>query len=130
MAVKIRLRRIGSKKKPFYRIVVADSRSPRDGKFIEIIGHYNPRSENDLVLNLEKAEEWQKKGAQPTNTVECLIKRLKKQQVKEKKEPKKKEKEEEKPKTKKVEAKKKKIEKKEPEKKEEKKKEVKTEKEE
>lgn len=102
MAVKIRLRRIGSRKKPFYRIVVADSRSPRDGKFIETIGHYNPRSQDDIVLDLEKVEEWQKKGAQPTNTVGCLIKRLKKQQGKEKKEI-------EKKKVKKKEAEKKKV---------------------
>ena len=86
MAVKIRLRRIGNKKKPFYRIVVADARSPRNGKFIETIGHYNPRNEDDIVLNLEKVESWLTKGAQPTNTVGCLIKRLKTHQVKEKKE--------------------------------------------
>ena len=85
MSVKIRLRRIGSRKKPFYRIVVADSRSPREGKFIETIGNYNPRNQDDIILDLEKAEEWQKKGAQPTNTVACLIKRLRKQQSKEKK---------------------------------------------
>ncbi len=90
MAVKIRLRRIGSKKKPFYRIVVADVRSPRDGKFIEAIGHYNPRSEDDIVLDLEKVAEWQKKGAKPTNTVGCLIKRVKKQLDKDKKEAEKK----------------------------------------
>lgn len=84
MAVKIRLRRIGSKKKPYYRIVVADSRSPRDGKFIEAIGHYDPRNKDDIVLDIEKVEAWQKKGAQPTETVGKLIKRLKKQTNKEK----------------------------------------------
>ncbi len=96
MAVKIRLRRTGSKKQPFYRIVVADSRSPRDGKFIEAIGHYNPRSKDDIVLDIEKAEEWQKKGAKPTNTVGKLIKNLRKKleketETEEKKETKKKE---------------------------------------
>jgi small subunit ribosomal protein S16 len=85
VAVKIRLRRIGGRKKPFYRIVVADSRSPRDGKFIEAIGHYNPRSKDDIVLDIEKAEEWRMKGAQPTETVGKLIKRVKKQMEKEKK---------------------------------------------
>lgn len=79
MAVKIRLRRIGSRKQPFYRIVVADSRSPRDGRFIEAIGHYNPRDKNDIILDIAKAEEWQQKGAQPTETVGKLIKRMKKQ---------------------------------------------------
>jgi small subunit ribosomal protein S16 len=91
VAVKIRLRRIGSKKKPFYRIVVADSRSPRDGKFIEAIGHYDPRSKDDIVLDIEKAEEWQQKGAKPTETVGKLIKRLKKQMETEKKTEEKKE---------------------------------------
>lgn len=85
MAVKIRLRRIGGRKKPFYRIVVADSRSPRDGKFIEAIGHYDPRSKDDIILDIEKAEEWQRKGAKPTETVGKLIKRVKKQTEKEKK---------------------------------------------
>ncbi len=79
MAVKIRLRRIGSKKQPSYRIVVADSRSPRDGKFIEVIGHYNPRNKDDLILDIKKAEAWQQKGAQPTETVYKLIKRVKNQ---------------------------------------------------
>lgn len=85
MAVRIRLRRVGSKKNPYYRIVVADARSPRDGRFIETIGHYNPRNKDDLVLDLKKAEEWQKRGAKPTNTVGCLIKGLKEQQSQEKK---------------------------------------------
>jgi small subunit ribosomal protein S16 len=100
VAVKIRLRRIGGKKKPFYRIVVADSRSPRDGKFIETIGHYNPRTRDPIVLDLAKVEEWQKKGAQPTETVGKLIKKLRKQlekekETEEKKETKKKETEKE-----------------------------------
>ena len=74
MAVKIRLKRMGSNKKPFYRIVVADSRSPRDGKFIEEIGYYNPVSANkDLKINDEKANKWLKVGAQPTDTVKKLL---------------------------------------------------------
>ena len=74
MAVKIRLRRMGSKKKPFYRIVVADSRSPRDGRFIEIIGNYNPRlTENKVTLNKEAALSWLQKGAQPSDTVRNIL---------------------------------------------------------
>ena len=70
MAVKIRLKRMGSNKKPFYRIVVADSRSPRDGKFIEEIGYYNPVSQPKQVkINDEKAVKWLSNGAQPTDTV-------------------------------------------------------------
>ena len=68
MAVKIRLKRMGANKKPFYRIVVADSRAPRDGKFIEEIGFYNPVSAND-----EKALKWLSVGAQPTDTVKKLF---------------------------------------------------------
>ncbi len=76
MAVKIRLRRMGAKKRPFYRIVVADSRSPRDGRFIEEIGHFNPISEPvDIKINDEKAVEWLKKGAQPTDTIRDLFKK-------------------------------------------------------
>jgi len=76
MAVKIRLRRMGSNKKPFYRIVVADSRSPRDGKFIEEIGYYNPVSEQkEIKINDEKAVKWLKEGAQPTDTVKTLFKK-------------------------------------------------------
>ena len=72
MAVKIRLKRMGSNKKPFYRIVVADSRSPRDGKFIEEIGYYNPVSQPKQVkINDEKAVKWLSNGAQPTDT--CLL---------------------------------------------------------
>lgn len=74
MAVKIRLKRMGSKKKPFYRIVVADSRSPRDGKFIEEIGYYNPVSQPKQVkINDEKAIKWLSNGAQPTDTVKSLL---------------------------------------------------------
>ena len=72
--VKIRLRRMGAKKQPTYRFVVADSRSPRDGRFIEILGHYNPRTEpKTLVVDEEKAKEWLAKGAQPTPTVRRLL---------------------------------------------------------
>jgi len=75
LGVKIRLTRIGSKKQPYYRIVVADSRSPRDGKFIEKIGTYDPKTDPSTVtLNKDKAVEWIKKGAKPSNTVEKLFK--------------------------------------------------------
>ena len=75
MAVKIRLRRMGAKKAPFYRVVVADSRYPRDGRFIEEIGYYDP-TKDPVVVNIDtaKAEEWIKKGAQPTDTVKRLLK--------------------------------------------------------
>ncbi|OPL08359.1 MAG: 30S ribosomal protein S16 [delta proteobacterium ML8_F1] len=76
MAVKIRLKRMGAKKKPFYRIVVADSRSPRDGRFIEEIGYYNPLTEPiDLKINTESAVKWLSEGAQPTDTVRELLKK-------------------------------------------------------
>lgn len=76
MAVKIRLKRMGANKKPFYRIVVADSRAPRDGRFIEEIGYYNPVSEpKQIKINNEKAEKWLKNGAQPTDTVKDLFKK-------------------------------------------------------
>ena len=76
MAVHIRLRRMGRTKKPAYRVVVADSRSPRDGRFIEIIGHYNPLTNPPtLKIELDKASEWIKKGAQPSNTVRTLLAR-------------------------------------------------------
>jgi len=72
--VKIRLRRMGAKKQPTYRFVVADARSPRDGRFIEILGHYNPRTEpKTLEVNADKAKEWLAKGAQPTETVRRLF---------------------------------------------------------
>ena len=74
MAVKIRLRRMGSKKAPFYRIVVADSRAPRDGKFVEEIGYYNPLTEPvEVKINEEKANEWLSNGAQPTEVVKRLF---------------------------------------------------------
>ncbi len=76
MAVKIRLRRMGAKKKPFYRIVVADSRSPRDGRFIEEIGYYNPVSEPaEVKIDDERAVHWLKTGAQPTDTIKDLFKK-------------------------------------------------------
>ena len=76
MAVKIRLRRIGAKKAPFYRIVVADSRYPRDGRFIEEIGFYNPMVEPAKVkVDAEKAKKWIANGAQPTDTVKALFKK-------------------------------------------------------
>ena len=75
MAVKIRLRRMGAKKAPFYRIVVADSRSPRDGRFIDEIGYYNPvaKPEAEVKVNEEKATKWLKNGAQPTDVVKRLF---------------------------------------------------------
>ena len=74
--VKIRLRRMGTKKKPFYRIVVADSRSPRDGRFIEEIGTYNPCVEpSEVKIDVERAQAWLKTGAQPTDTVKVLLKK-------------------------------------------------------
>ena len=76
MAVKIRLRRMGAKKAPFYRIVVADSRYPRDGRFIEEIGYYDPMQEPSVVkVDPEKAKDWMAKGAQPTDTVKALFKK-------------------------------------------------------
>ncbi len=76
MAVKIRLRRMGAKKKPFYRVIVADSRSPRNGRFIEEIGYYNPISEPEEVkIDAEKAISWLKNGAQPSDTVKYLLKK-------------------------------------------------------
>lgn len=74
MAVKIRLRRMGAKKAPFYRIVVADSRSPRDGRFVEEIGYYNPLTEPATIkVDEDKAAEWLKNGAQPTDIVKKLF---------------------------------------------------------
>ena len=74
--VKIRLRRMGGKKAPFYRIVVADARSPRDGRCIEEIGTYNPLVEsNNVTVDVEKAQTWIKNGAQPTDTVRGLLKK-------------------------------------------------------
>jgi small subunit ribosomal protein S16 len=74
MAVKIRLRRMGAKKAPFYRIVVSDSRAPRDGRFIEEIGYYNPLTEPaEVKINEEKATKWVQNGAQPTDVVKRLF---------------------------------------------------------
>jgi small subunit ribosomal protein S16 len=79
MAVSIRLRREGSKNRPYYRIVVADSRSPRDGKFVEIIGTYDPKQTGqNSSFNVERAEYWISKGARPSDTVRSLIKRQRK----------------------------------------------------
>ncbi len=75
MAVKMRLTRVGSKKNPIYRVIVADSRSPRDGKFIEIVGRYNPQTDPSTIeLNEEKVRAWLSKGAQPTESVARLLK--------------------------------------------------------
>lgn len=79
MAVRIRLKRIGTKNTPAYRIVVADNRSPRDGKFIEEIGSYLPLKKNDnFILKVDRAEYWISKGAQPTETVASFLKKAKK----------------------------------------------------
>ena len=75
MAVRMRLTRIGSKKNPIYRVVVADSRSPRDGRFIEIIGRYNPQTDPSTIeLDEDKVKDWLSKGAQPSDAVSKLIK--------------------------------------------------------
>ena len=76
MAVKIRLKRMGAKKAPFYRVVVADSRYPRDGRFIEEIGYYNPlRDPAEINIDTAKAEKWLNDGAQPTETVKSILKK-------------------------------------------------------
>lgn len=76
MAVKIRLRRMGAKKKPFYRVIVADSRSPRDGKFIEELGYFDPlKDPAEIKINGERAKKWISDGAQPTDTVKALLKK-------------------------------------------------------
>ena len=75
MGVRIRLSRMGSKKRPFYRIVVADSRAPRDGRFVEVIGTYNPRTEPvEVQVDSERLQAWLTKGAEPTDTVRSLLK--------------------------------------------------------
>ena len=75
MAARIRLARVGSKKNPIYRVVVADSRSPRDGRFIEIVGRYNPQTDpSEIHIDVEKADSWIANGAQPTPAVKKLIK--------------------------------------------------------
>jgi small subunit ribosomal protein S16 len=79
MAVSIRLRREGAKNRPYYKVVVADSRSPRDGKFIEIIGTYDPKKpDHNSTLKLDRIDHWISKGAQPSDTVRSLIKKNKK----------------------------------------------------
>ena len=79
MSVSIRLRREGAKNRPYYKVVVADSRSPRDGKFIEIIGTYDPKKPgHNSTLNVDRVEYWISKGAQPSDTVRSLIKKNKK----------------------------------------------------
>lgn len=76
MAVKIRLRRMGAKKQAFYRVVVADSRFPRDGRFIEEIGYYDPTKNPAIIkIDAEKAKQWISTGAQPTDTVKALLKK-------------------------------------------------------
>ena len=76
MAVRIRLKRMGAKKRPFYRLVVADARAPRDGRFIEELGYYNPISNPvELKVDKEKALSWLQKGAQPSDTVKSLLKK-------------------------------------------------------
>ncbi len=76
MATKIRLRRMGAKKAPFYRVIVADSRDPRNGDFIEEIGYYNPLTDPaEIKIDAEKAAKWLKSGAQPTDTVKSLLKK-------------------------------------------------------
>ena len=78
MAVSIRLRREGAKNRPYYKVVVADSRSPRDGKFIEIIGTYDPKKPGDnSTLKIDRAEHWIARGAQPSDTVRSLLKKNK-----------------------------------------------------
>ena len=76
MAVKIRLRRLGAKKKPFYRVIVADNRSPRNGRFIEEIGYYDPNTDpSTLKIDAEAAKKWLANGAQPTDTAKSLLKK-------------------------------------------------------
>ncbi len=76
MAVKMRLKRLGAKKAPFYRVIVADSRSPRDGRFIDEVGYFNPlTSPAEIKIDAEKAKKWLQNGAQPTDTVKALLKK-------------------------------------------------------
>ena len=76
MAVKIRLKRLGAKKSPFYRVIVADERAPRDGRFIDEIGYYNPLTEPaEIKIDADKAKKWIANGAQPTETVKSLLKK-------------------------------------------------------
>jgi small subunit ribosomal protein S16 len=82
MAVSIRLRREGAKNRPFYRVVVADKRAPRDGKFLEVIGNYDPRKIGEnYQINLDRVEYWVKNGAQPSETVASIIRKARKKSV-------------------------------------------------
>ena len=73
--VKMRLRRAGAKKQPFYRVIVADERSPRGGRFIDEIGYYNPLVNSEIKIDADKAKDWLAKGVQPTDTVKALLKK-------------------------------------------------------
>lgn len=73
--VKMRLRRAGAKKQPFYRVIVADERSPRGGRFIDEIGYYNPLGNSEIKIDADKAKDWLTKGVQPTDTVKALLKK-------------------------------------------------------
>ena len=73
--VKMRLRRAGAKKQPFYRVIVADARSPRGGRFIDEIGYYNPLGNSEIKIDADKAKDWLAKGVQPTDTVKALLKK-------------------------------------------------------
>ena len=73
--VKMRLRRAGAKKQPFYRVIVADERSPRGGRFIDEVGYYNPLGNSEIKIDAEKAKDWLAKGVQPTDTVKALLKK-------------------------------------------------------
>lgn len=73
--VKMRLRRVGAKKQPFYRVIVADERSPRGGRFIDEIGYYNPLGNFEIKIDADKAKDWLAKGVQPTDTVKALLKK-------------------------------------------------------
>lgn len=73
--VKMRLRRAGAKKQPFYRVIVADERSPRGGRFIDEVGYYNPLANSEIKIDAEKAKDWLAKGVQPTDTVKALLKK-------------------------------------------------------
>ena len=73
--VKMRLRRAGAKKQPFYRVIVADERSPRGGRFIDEIGYYNPLGNSEIKIDTDKAKDWLAKGVQPTDTVKALLKK-------------------------------------------------------
>lgn len=75
MALSMRMTQLGRKNKRVYRFVVADSRSPRDGKYVECLGHYNPHAEDEVVFNQEKVEYWLKKGAQPSDKIKTMLKR-------------------------------------------------------